>query len=87
MCWVGADFAACFVSLPVRLPIVARSPLPIMMSGLPFGLQRRLPPTYLFLAVCSAVELEVVGAFAQEWGLRLADLRLWALLQLGLLGR
>jgi len=65
-----------------------------MMSGLPSGLQRRLPPTYLFPAVCSAIELVVVGAPARGWGLRLADLRLpeadlrpWALLQLGLLGR
>ena len=47
-----------------------------MMSGLPSGLQRRLPPTYLFPAVCSAIELVVVGAPARGWGLRLVDLRL-----------
>ena len=64
-----------------------------MMSGLPSGLRRWLPPTYLFPAVCSAVELVVVGAPARGWGLRLADLHLlgadlrpWALLELGLWG-
>ena len=63
------------------------------MSGLPFGLQRRLPPTYLSRVVCFATKLAVVGAPARGWGLGLAELRLpeadlrpRALLQLGLLG-
>ena len=64
------------------------------MFGLPFGLQRRMPPTYLYPAVCSIVKFVVVGAPARGWGLSLADLRLLeadlqsrALLQLGLLVR
>ena len=65
-----------------------------MMLELSFGLRRRLPPTYLSPAMCSATELAVVGAPARGWGLRLAHLRLpeadlrpRALLQLGLLRR
>ena len=64
-----------------------------MMSRLPSGWQRRLRPVYLFLVVYSATGFAIVGAPAMGWDLGLADLRSteadlrpWALLQLGLLG-
>ena len=64
-----------------------------MMSGLPFGWQRRLQPTYLFLVVYYATMLAIVGEPTLGWDQGLvnlrppeADLRLRALLHLGLLG-